>query len=85
MEWVLVDATWIKARGRIKEQWSDLNEDHLDAVSGRRGHLVSKIGERYNIPREDADRQVTEWESRNRDLFEETAEQIKPYTGIAKQ
>jgi hypothetical protein len=47
--------------------------------------LVSKIGERYNIPREDADRQVTEWESRNRDLFEETAEQIKPYTGIAKQ
>jgi hypothetical protein len=34
---------------------------------------------------QEADRQVTEWESRNRDLFEETAEQVKPYVGISKQ
>lgn len=85
MEWVIVESTWIDARGRIKAQWRTLSDDDLDAIAGRRDTLCAKLQENLGVAPDEADRQVTEWESRNRDLFEETAEQIKPYLGIAKQ
>jgi uncharacterized protein YjbJ (UPF0337 family) len=85
MEWVIVESTWIEARGRIKEQWRTLTDDDLDAIAGRRDALQTKLQERLRVTPQEAHRQVTEWESHNRDLFEETAEQVKPYLGIAKQ
>jgi uncharacterized protein YjbJ (UPF0337 family) len=85
MTWVIVERTWVEARGRMKDRWSTLSEDDLDAIGGRRDDLVTRLRRNLNVSPEEADRQVTDWESRNRDLFEETAEQIKPYVGIAKQ
>ena len=85
MAWVIVESTWIEARGRIKNQWDTLSDDDLDAIGGRRDMLVTRLQDNLRVPPDEADRQVSEWESRNRDLFEETAEQIKPYVGIAKQ
>jgi len=85
MEWVIVESTWIDARGRIKDQWHTLSDDDLDAVGGRRDALCTKLQENLGVTPQEADRQVAEWEARNRDLFEETAEQVKPYVGISKQ
>ena len=85
MTWVIVESTWIEARGRMKEQWTTLSDDDLDAINGRRDGLVTKLRETERLTPEEADRQVSDWESRNHDLFAETAEQIKPYLGIAKQ
>ncbi len=85
MAWVIVDTVWVEARGRMKNRWSTLTEDDLDRINGRRDALVDKLHRNLSVSQEEADRQVTDWESRNRDLFEETAEQIKPYVGIAKQ
>jgi len=85
MTWIIVESTWIDARGRIKEQWSMLTDEDLDAIAGRRDGLLTKLQETQRVTPQEADRQVAEWESKNRDLFAETAEQIKPYLGIAKQ
>ena len=85
MTWVIVESIWIEARGRMKEQWITLSDDDLDAIDGRRDGLVTKLRETERLTPEEADRQVSDWESRNHDLFAETAEQIKPYLGIAKQ
>ncbi len=85
MTWVIVESIWIEARGRMKEQWTTLSDDDLDAINGRRDGLVTKLRETERLTPEEADRQVSDWESRNHDLFAETAEQIKPYLGIAKQ
>ena len=85
MTWIIVEKTWIDARGRIKEQWSMLTDEDLDAIAGRRDGLLTKLREVLRVTPQEADRQVTEWESKNHDLFAETAEQIKPYLGIAKQ
>jgi hypothetical protein len=54
-------------------------------VGGRRDALCTRLQENLGVTPQEADRQVAEWESRNRDLFEETAEQVKPYVGISKQ
>ncbi len=85
MTWVIVERTWIEARGRMKDQWTTLSDDDLDAINGRRDGLVSKLQETHRLTSEEADREVTDWELRNHDLFAETAEQIKPYVGIARQ
>ena len=85
MEWVIVESTWIDARGRIKQQWGTLSDDDLDEVAGSRTALHTKLQNNLRVSPDEADRQLTDWESRNRDLFAETAEQIKPYVGIAKQ
>ena len=85
MTWIIVESAWIDARGRIKQEWSMLTDEDLDAIAGRRDALLTKVREALRVTPEEADRQVTEWESKNRDLFAETAEQVKPYLGIAKQ
>lgn len=85
MEWVIVERTWVDARSRIKQQWTTLTDDDLDEVAGRRSALHTKLQKHLSLSPDEADRQLTDWESRNHDLFAETAEQIKPYLGIAKQ
>ena len=85
MTWIIVESAWIDARGRIKQEWSMLTDEDLDAIGGRRDSLLTKLCEALGVTPDEADRQVTEWESKNRDLFAETAEQVKPYLGIAKQ
>ena len=62
-----------------------LTDEDLNEIGGRRDALTTKLREALGVTPQEADRQVTEWESKNRDLFAETAEQIKPYLGIAKQ
>ena len=85
MEWIFEQSTWIKTRNSIKAQWSELTDDQLDAIAGKRDELVKRLEENFGVSRQDANRQVEEWESRNGDLFAQTAEQIKPYLGIARQ
>ena len=85
MTWVIVESAWIEARGRMKNEWDTLSDDDLDGIAGRRDALVTKLQERQSCTRQEADRQVTDWESRNKDLIDQTYDQVKPYLGIAKQ
>jgi uncharacterized protein YjbJ (UPF0337 family) len=48
--------------GKVKEQWGRLTDDTLAEIGGRRDQLVGKIQETYGISRDEADRQVQDWE-----------------------
>ena len=85
MTWVIVDSAWVEARGRMKNEWNTLSDDDLDAIDGRRDVLVTKVQECQRCTQDEADRQVADWESRNKDLIDQTYAQVKPYLGIAKQ
>ncbi|MBX6322282.1 MAG: CsbD family protein [Rhodospirillaceae bacterium] len=56
---------WKQLKGRIKEQWGQLTDDDLKTVEGRFDQLAGRIQERYGIERDEAERQVREWESQN--------------------
>jgi uncharacterized protein YjbJ (UPF0337 family) len=71
MNWDRVEGNWKKVKGKVKEQWGRLTDDHLDVVAGKRDQLVGRIQESYGIARDEAERQVSDWEDRNRDLFED--------------
>ena len=77
MNWDRIEGNWKQAKGKIKQQWGKLTNDNLDVVSGKRDQLVGKIQECYGIAKDDAEKQVKEWEARNEDLFADVTERTK--------
>jgi uncharacterized protein YjbJ (UPF0337 family) len=68
MNWDQVKGKWKQVKGSAKTHWGKLTDDDLDVVAGQRDQLVGRIQERYGIAKDDAQRQVDEW---NRTLDEE--------------
>jgi uncharacterized protein YjbJ (UPF0337 family) len=62
MNWDRIEGNWQQLKGRVKEQWGDMTDDDLDVIAGRRDQLAGKIQERYGIARDEAERQVKNWE-----------------------
>ena len=53
---------WKQLLGKAKEQWGRLTDDDWKIIEGRRDQLIGKIQERYGCAREEAERQVAEFE-----------------------
>jgi uncharacterized protein YjbJ (UPF0337 family) len=64
MNWDQIKGQWNQLKGNAKQQWSKLTDDDLTYVEGARDKLVGRIQERYGVAREEADRQVGDWETR---------------------
>ena len=58
-----VQGNWKQLKGKVKEQWGKLTDDDFDVVAGKRDQLLGKIQERHGISRDEAEKQVKEWES----------------------
>jgi uncharacterized protein YjbJ (UPF0337 family) len=59
---------WKQVKGRIKEQWGRLTEDDLDVIAGKRDQLLGRIQERHGMAKDEAQKQVREFEERNPDV-----------------
>jgi uncharacterized protein YjbJ (UPF0337 family) len=64
MNWDRIEGNWKQFKGRARQQWGKLTDDELDQDAGRREELVGRIQERYGIARDEAERQVRDWETR---------------------
>ena len=62
MNWDQIKGNWKQYKGQAKQQWGKLTDDDLQVAEGHRDELVGRIQERYGIAREDAERQVSDWE-----------------------
>jgi uncharacterized protein YjbJ (UPF0337 family) len=54
---------WKQMKGSVKERWGKLTDGDLDVVDGQSDQLIGKIQERYGIARQEAQKQVDEWNS----------------------
>jgi uncharacterized protein YjbJ (UPF0337 family) len=52
---------WKQMKGSIKERWGKLTDDDIDIINGQNDQLVGRIQERYDIAKEEAQRQVDDW------------------------
>jgi len=77
MNWDVIEGNWKQVKGKVKQQWGDLTNDQLDIVSGKRDELVGQIQECYGVAKDEAERQVSDWEKRNRKLFDDAARTAK--------
>lgn len=68
MKWHEVEAQWTEFSGSARAHWSKLTDDDWHAITGTKGHLVGRIQKRYEITREEAERQVDEWSNALQDI-----------------
>ncbi len=64
MNWDQIAGNWKQLKGRAKEQWARLTDDDLTFINGKRDQLVGRVQERYGIAKDEAERQVKDWEGR---------------------
>lgn len=69
MNWDRIQGNWKQVTGQAQEQWGKLTEDDFDVVAGRRDQLAGKIQERYGVAKEDAEKQVSEWQRKASDSW----------------
>ena len=61
MNWDQIEGKWKQLKGSAKQKWGKLTDDDLDFVAGKRDQLVGRIQERYGISKEEAQRQIEDW------------------------
>ena len=66
MNWDTIKGNWKQMKGEVKVQWGKLTDDDLTRIEGNRDRLVGSVQERYGMAKDDAERHVREWESRQR-------------------
>ena len=64
MNWDRIEGNWRELKGKAKEQWGKLTDDDVDRIAGQRDQMVGRVQKAYGISRDEADRQVRDWESR---------------------
>jgi uncharacterized protein YjbJ (UPF0337 family) len=68
MNWDQIAGNWKQFAGKAKEKWGELTDSDWAQVEGKRDQFIGKIQERYGITREEAEKQVSE--------FEESSERV---------
>ncbi|MGH8198947.1 MAG: CsbD family protein [Steroidobacteraceae bacterium] len=56
---------WKQIKGSIKEQWGKLTDDEIAQLEGNSEKLAGKLQERYGLAREEAERQASDFRTRN--------------------
>ena len=69
MNWDQVEGNWKQFKGKVKEHWGKLTDDHLDIIAGKRDQLSGKIQESYEISKEEAEDQISDWEKKQKDVY----------------
>lgn len=69
MAWDEIKGAWKELRGNVREQWGKLTDDDVEQIRGERDQLVGRVQQRYGRARNDAEREVAEWEQRMSDRF----------------
>lgn len=67
MNWDIVAGNWKQFKGKVKAQWGDLTDDQIDQIAGRRTELLGRIQESYGISKDEAEKQIKDFEDLNKD------------------
>lgn len=62
MNWDRIAGNWKQAKGKIKEKWGELTDDEIDVINGKREQLAGKIQEKYGVAKDEAERQLSDFE-----------------------
>lgn len=62
MNWDVITGKWTQVKGQVKEKWGKLTDDDLTRIEGVRDRLSGVIQERYGLAKEEAEKQLAEFE-----------------------
>lgn len=61
-----IKGQWKQLKGKMQAQWGKLTDDDLDVAEGNAQYLAGKIQERYGVARDEAEKQIKEFEQQSR-------------------
>ena len=64
MNWNTIETGWNDYKANAKQQWSKLSDEQIDKTFGKRDELSSQVQQAYAVSKEDAERQISEWQSK---------------------
>lgn len=62
MNWDRAAGEWKQLKGKVKQKWAKLTDDDLSCIDGHRDQLLGRLQERYGIAKDQAEKQVKDWE-----------------------
>jgi uncharacterized protein YjbJ (UPF0337 family) len=68
MNWDRIEGNWKTFKGQARQQWGKLTDSDLDVIAGKRDELVGRVQNSYGIARDEAEKQVADWERTRKDL-----------------
>ena len=68
MNWDRIEGNWKQFKGNAKVQWGKLTDNQLDVIAGKRDSLAGKIQEAYGISKDEAEKQLAEWQKRMKEI-----------------
>jgi uncharacterized protein YjbJ (UPF0337 family) len=63
MNWDQIAGNWKQVKGVVREKWGKLTDDDVDIIAGKRDILLGKIQDKRGIAREQAEKELKEWEA----------------------
>jgi uncharacterized protein YjbJ (UPF0337 family) len=63
-----IKGNWKQFKGKVQEQWGKLTDDDFDVIAGKREQFLGRVQERQGIAKEEAEKQLADWQKRNPDF-----------------
>ena len=64
MNWSNIESAWNDYKANAKQQWSKLSDQQISDTLGKREQLSSNVQEAYALSKEEAERQISDWQSK---------------------
>jgi uncharacterized protein YjbJ (UPF0337 family) len=63
MNWDEIERNWGRLKGQAKLRWPKLGTEQLGAIAGRRSVLALRLQDTYDLSREEAERELINWQN----------------------
>ena len=67
MNWNNIESGWNDYKANAKQQWSKLTDEQITDTHGKRDDLSSRVQQVYAGSKEEAERQISDWQSKQMD------------------
>ena len=58
----IIKGKWNQVKGEAQRRWGKITQDNLDQIDGSRTKLLGLIQESYGVAKDEAEKQVRDWE-----------------------
>jgi uncharacterized protein YjbJ (UPF0337 family) len=69
MDWNRIQENWIRINRRVQQRWGKLTDEDLAPVCDQRDQLKLRIQHRYGVARDEAERQIRNWERKATEVW----------------
>jgi uncharacterized protein YjbJ (UPF0337 family) len=74
MDWKIATQNWDQEKAKVRARWAALTDEDLKKVGGDRQKLVECLADQTGCSRQDAERQVSEFERESRDSMSKSGQ-----------